>query len=632
MCGICGKVFADREHVVEAADIRRMNAVLQHRGPDDEGYYIRQQVGFGHRRLSIIDLSTGQQPMSNARGDLWIVFNGEIYNFLELRDALIRQGRTFRTTSDTEVILHLYELHGAGCVEHLRGMFAFAIWDERQQRLFAARDRIGKKPFFYHLNERGFWFASEIKAILQDPAVERALNLNTLWHYLTYQYAPPPETMFQRIYQLPPAHTLIYEQGAVQVACYWTLQYRPKIRQSPQEQQETALALLRESVKLRMISDVPLGAFLSGGIDSSLIVALMAEYSDRPVQTFSIGFEEKTFNELPYARLVAERYGTDHHEFIVKPDAVDILPKLVWHFDEPFGDASAIPSYYLAEMTRRYVKVALNGDGGDESFAGYMRYLAMRLVSYYRCLPQAIRQHVIEAFFRNAYPHLSLLPESFLKYFRYARYMNDLSLALPVESYAHAMMGCDNPLKAELVTPEVWQQVKHLHSFDLLAAYFQETHVEHLTDKMLYADVMMYLPGDLLVKMDRMTMAHHVEGRSPFLDHRVMEFMATVPAEDKLRGSRLKYLLKQLATPYLPKAVLTRKKQGFSVPLRLWFRNELREMLRDHLSASHIVRDGILNGRTIQRLLDEHQQNQRDHQYKLWLLLNLELWYQMFFT
>ncbi len=632
MCGICGKVAADRQTRIAEDDIRRMNAVLQHRGPDDEGYYVNNQVGLGHRRLSIIDLSTGQQPMSNARDDLWIVFNGEIYNFLELRSTLGRQGIRFQTTSDTEVILHLYDLYGAACVEHLRGMFAFAIWDERRQRLFAARDRVGKKPFFYHVNERGFWFASEIKAILQDETVERTMNIEAMWHYLTYQYAPPPATMFRNICQLPPAHTLIYEHGAAQVERYWTLRYLPKTQQSSQERQEELLSLLRESVKLRMISDVPLGAFLSGGIDSSLVVALMAECSDRPVQTFSIGFEEKEFNELPYARMVAERYGTDHHEFLVKPDAVEVLPKLVWHFDEPFGDPSAIPTYYLAEMTGHHVKVALNGDGGDESFAGYMRYFGLRIVKFYRWLPLTIRRHLIETALRAAHPHISALPAPLAKFYRNVRYVHDLSLASAAELYAYAMMICDNSLKTTLVTPGVLQQVQHLQSFDFLADYFYSDRTNHLTDAMLYTDVMTYLPGDLLVKMDRMTMAHHVEGRSPFLDHKLMEFMTTVPAEDKLRGSCSKYLLKQVARPYLSEELLTRRKQGFGVPLRLWFRNELREMLHDHLSASHLVRDGILNGQAIQRILHEHQQSTRDHQHRLWLLLNLEMWYRLYFS
>lgn len=630
MCGICGKIYTDRQQHVTEDEIRRMNAALRHRGPDEEGYYLNNQVGFGHSRLSIIDLSTGQQPMSNARGDCWIVFNGEIYNFLELRKTLIQQGEQFQTTSDTEVILHLYDVYGADCVKYLRGMFAFAIWDERQQRLFAARDRVGKKPFFYYVDQRGFWFASEIKAILQDPTVKRAMNIESLWHYLTYQYTPPPATMFQGINQLPPAHTLIYEHGAVQTECYWTLHYLPKMQQSPQERQEELLALLRESVRLRMISDVPLGAFLSGGIDSSLVVALMTECSDHPVQTFSIGFEEKEFNELPYARIVAERYRTDHHEFLVKPDAVEILPKLVWQFDEPFGDSSAIPTYYLAQMTSQYVKVALNGDGGDESFAGYMRYLGMRIVKYYRWLPLPLRRNVIESMLRAMHPYLSKLPPRIAKLFRNARYVNDLSLASAAELYAFAMMICDNSLKTALVTPDVLEQVRHLRSFDFLAGYFNDRRTNHLTDAMLHTDVMTYLPGDLLVKMDRMTMAHHVEGRSPFLDHKLMEFVATIPAEEKLRGSRLKYLMKQIAKPYLSEELLTRRKQGFSVPLRLWFRNELRDMLRDHLGASRLARDGILNGQVMNRLLEEHQSNIRDHQHRLWLLLNLELWYQMF--
>ncbi|PIE35301.1 asparagine synthase (glutamine-hydrolyzing) [candidate division KSB3 bacterium] len=632
MCGICGKVYTDAHERVEEIVIRKMCGTLLHRGPDESGFHVERQVGLGHRRLSIIDLSTGQQPMCNARRDLWIVYNGELYNFPALRKELAHLGYRFLTHSDTEVILHLYDEYGTSCVNFMRGMFAFAIWDERRQRLFLARDRVGQKPLFYTTAQNAILFASEIKAILQDTSVQRELNVTAMSHYLTYGYVPPPDTMFQHIYKLPPAHTLVYQNGIVKEDRYWDVRYEPKVRMSRQEVKSSLKDLLQEAVRIRMTSDVPLGAFLSGGIDSSLVVAIMSHESRHPVQTFSIGFKEKRFNELPYARMIAERFQTDHHEFIMEPNAVEILPKLVWHFDEPFGDSSAIPTYYLSQMTSGFVKVALNGDGGDESFAGYLRYMGYRLVRLYRMVPHAIRKKLLAPLIHLAYAGVNReqVPPWCRAIFRRTQLLSDLSLEPERYHYVKNLIIFFDELKTELLTRDVKKQLRTRHSLDDTFRYFDAENARHSTDKMLYADVMTYLPGDLLVKMDRMTMAHGLEGRSPFLDHPLMEFAATIPARYKMHGASLKWILKDIARSWLPESILTREKKGFSIPLSDWFRHELRDMVHDIFSSSYLLKEGILRQTPLQNIIAEHQSGKLDHRHKIWLFLNLELWYRMF--
>ncbi len=633
MCGICGKIYFDAQQQVEPSLLEKMCDAISHRGPDESGIHVAGHVGLGHRRLSIIDLSTGQQPMCNARKDLWIVYNGEVYNFAQLRVDLERKGYEFQTHSDTEVIIHLYDEYGTDCVNYLRGMFAFGIWDARNQRIFLVRDRVGQKPLFYHITDGAISFASEIKSLLQDPTVQREMDFEAMYHYLTYQYVPPPLTMFKGIHKLPPAHSLVCERGTVSIEQYWDLRYVPKVQMAEREILENVEAVLHEAVRLRMIGDVPLGAFLSGGIDSSLVVALMSQYSDRPIKTFSIGFQEKEFNELPYARLVAQQYGTEHHEFIVEPNAVEVLPKLVWHFDEPFGDFSAIPSFYLAEVTSQHVKVALNGDGGDESFVGYERYLGYKLVRYYRNLPATMRERVLGPLFdrlHRAAVEQTKFPAQFRSLLRRIRLLNELSLEKQEYQYARTLTIFQEQRKLELLTDGLREQLVNLNSLEYMLQYFRADNAGHFTDQMLFSDVMTYLPGDLLVKMDRMTMAHSLEGRSPFLDHQLMELMATVSPHTKARGIRLKVLLKKIAKNWLPPEILSRKKQGFGVPLGQWFRHELREMLHDTLSPSLLVRDGIFREAGLQRILQEHQRGQFDHRHRIWLLLNLEIWYRSF--
>jgi asparagine synthase (glutamine-hydrolysing) len=624
MCGICGKLNFDGRPVGETL-IRRMEDVLFHRGPNGRGSYVQGPIGLGHRRLSIIDLSSGDQPMSNEDGSIWIVFNGEIYNFPELTRELQARGHRFKSRSDTEAIVHLYEEYGVDCVKRLRGMFAFALWDGRERRLLLARDRVGKKPLFYRLAADSLAFASEIKAILQDPTVPREMNVQAMHDYLTYQYVPPPATIFKGINKLPPAHTLVWEQGQVRIERYWDLYYTPKLKLSEEEAGQRLRELLRQAVRMRLMSEVPLGALLSGGIDSSFVVAIMAEMMDQPVKTFSIGFAERDFNELPYARIVAERFATDHHEFIVRPDALAVLPELIWHCDEPFADSSALPTYYVSKITRQHVTVALNGDGGDESFAGYLRYLGFRIVQLYQLLPRPLRERAIGGILA-ALPSLSVRPGF---WHRLAR-LNEISLAPAAELYAQSITIFNKDRKFALYSPALQDELRGQNSLDYMFHYFGNDHATELVDQMLYSDIMTYLPGALLVKMDRMTMAHSLEGRSPFLDHELMEFAASLPADFKLRGRTLKYLLKRAGEGILPQEILHRGKQGFGVPLNYWFRGELRDFLQEVFAAPRLVAEGYFNGESLTRILREHIEGRADHSYRIWTLLCLELWYRMF--
>ncbi len=627
MCGICGKVYHAVDKKADKALIKKMSSVLTHRGPDDEGFYIKDNVGLAHRRLSIIDLtSAGHQPMSNEDGSIWIVFNGEIYNFLDLRDELIKKGHCFTSKTDTETIIHLYEEKGVECVHDLRGMFAFAIWDENKKRLLIARDRAGKKPLVYYQNDEGLLFASEIKSLLMDPSIKKDVDYNALHHFLTYQYTPSPLTSFAGIKKLPPAHILIYERGNIVLKRYWNLSYQKKLElPSLKDYGEKFRDVFQEAVRIRLRSDVPLGAFLSGGIDSSLVVAVMSGLMNQPVKTFSIGFEEESYDETKYARIIAKKYKTDHHEFVVKPDAIDILPKLVWHYNEPFADSSAIPTYYVSKMTRDYVTVALNGDGGDESFAGYERYLADKLADYYRFVPNFLRERII----RKA---VDLLPystnrRSFLR--RLKRFVKGIS-EIPERRYVRWICFFDNEMKNELYTSSFKELTKGIDSVDLTVNWYKKADAEKFIDKTLFVDVMSYLPEDLLVKVDIASMANSLEARSPFLDHKVMEFAASLPADLKLRGMETKYLLKHTLSDIVPKEILHRKKMGFGVPIDVWFRNDLKEMAYDLLLDKKCTERGYFKKEVVKKLLDEHVSEQYDHSYRIWALLFMELWHKMF--
>ncbi|MCD5398006.1 asparagine synthase (glutamine-hydrolyzing) [candidate division NPL-UPA2 bacterium] len=634
MCGICG-IVNFKGKPINREVLGRMGEVLRHRGPDDEGMYVsnsklktqnsKLNIGLGHRRLSVIDLDTGHQPMSNEDGTVWIVFNGEIYNFQDLRLDLEKKGYRFFTRSDTEVIIHLYEEYGTDCLKFLRGMFALAIWDERKGRLFLARDRVGQKPLCYIEHKGQFIFASELKSILQVPRIPREINLEAMHHYLTYQYVPAPLTMFQGIKKLPPAHFLIWEKGQVRIERYWKLSFQPGMIKSEDDCREGVRTLFEEAVKLRLVSDVPLGAFLSGGVDSTAVVGMMSRLSNRPVKTFSIGFEEKAYNELEFARLAAKYFKTEHHEFIIKPEALKILPKLIWHYNEPFADSSAIPTYYVAEKTREYVTVALSGDGGDESFAGYPRYRAVKLAEYYQRLPVWLREKLIRKWAEKLPP--SFEAKTFRR--RLKRFLGAISLP-PERRYARWVSFFDERMKEELYSSRMKKATKGIDSFAYLENVYEEADGSDFLAKTLYVDMKTYLPDDLLVKVDIATMAHSLEARSPFLDHKLMEFAASIPSHLKLKGLTGKYILKKSLRDLLPPPIRRRSKMGFGVPISHWFRNELKDYLSQVLLSEGSLKRGYFQEGYIRRLLNEHCQGSHDHGNCLWALLNLELWQQMF--
>ncbi len=625
MCGICGKIYFDPEHLVTEQEVLQMSHTLAHRGPDGEGVWANGNVGLAHRRLAIIDLrAVAAQPMSNAAGSVWITFNGEIYNFRELRADLEARGYRFRTQSDTEVIIHAYEAYGRGCLERLRGMFAFAIWDGRTRVLLLARDRVGKKPLFYWIGRDRLLFASEIKSLLADRAVPLAPDPIAVDHFLALHYMPAPNTAFQGIYKLPAAHWLEVRNGQIETGRYWKLRYTPKQHLTEQDAMAELRWRLAEAVRLRLMSDVPLGAFLSGGIDSSAVVAYMAQETASPVRTFSVGFEENAFDERPFARMVAERYGTDHTELVVKAPVTDILPRLVWHYDEPFGDASAVPSYAIAALTRQYVTVVLNGDGGDENFAGYDRYFMHRMLCHGDKVPRqvwrtvaALTQRLPVAWHHHVlYKHLAKAAE--------------LLAQVPERRYVRWFGLCTPEERHHLYTEAFRATVGGSDPEALFVKVFGQSDAEEWTDAALAADVQLYLADDLLVKMDRATMAHSLEARSPFLDHSLMEFVAGLPAHFKLAGRNKKYLLKAALRGVLPDVVLDRPKMGFSAPIAHWFRDELREMAYDVLLSPTTLQRGYFRKQAMAQLLDAHCAGQQNHAETLWQLLVLELWHRTF--
>jgi asparagine synthase (glutamine-hydrolysing) len=627
MCGIAGKLHFDPTRRAEREILERMNAVQVHRGPDDAGIHCQGPVGLAHRRLSIIDLSpAGHQPMANEDGTIWIVFNGEIYNFQDLRPGLLERGHRFRSRTDTEVILHLYEEHGVGCLPYLRGMFAFAIWDGRNRQLFLARDRLGKKPLCYQWDAEAFRFASEAKAILQDPAVPVRPDPEGISLYLTYGYVPSPVSAFQGLCKLPPAHYLTCRDGEVKVVRYWRLRRDTKQHRPEAEWCEEIRARLEEAVRLRLISDVPLGAFLSGGIDSSAVVAMMSRAAGGAIKTFSIGFDQPEYDELAYARRIAERFATDHHELVVRPDAVAVLPKLTWHYDEPFGDSSAVPTYYVAQMTRQYVTVALNGDAGDENFGGYPRYVANLLAASFDRWPGA------GLFRRGIRWGLRLFPRSGRRttlLYRGRRFLEGLTES-PERRYARWICHFSGERKAELLQPEFRKLLGDDDALEVLLAAYRESEAPDFADATMAVDTALYLPDDLLVKVDIASMAHSLEARSPFLDHEFMEFAATIPSDLKVRGREKKIILKRALAGILPEEILHRPKMGFGVPIDHWLRHELKDLAYDTLLSPQALARGYFRPEAVKRLLDEHTRGAADWHYLLWTFLMLELWHRTF--
>jgi asparagine synthase (glutamine-hydrolysing) len=622
MCGIAGQVRSDGLPV-QAETIARMSAAQEHRGPDQRGLHLDGRVGLGIQRLRVIDLETGDQPVGNEDGSVVVVLNGEIYNYAELRRELSRAGHRLSTSGDTEVIAHLYEEHGLDCLERLKGMFSFALWDSRLHRLFLARDRVGKKPLFYSFRGGVLSFASELRALLQDPEVPREVEPGAIDAYLAYGYVPAPGSIFRGVSKLPPAHRLVYQEGSLAIERYWRLDYAAKRRVAdPHELHEQIRAALRTAVRRRLVADVPVGAFLSGGIDSSAVVAAMAEQSPRPVKTFSIGFPEEAFDELPRARLIAERFSTDHHELVVEPDAIEMLPRLVRHYGEPFGDHSALACFYLAELAREHVTVALNGDGGDESFAGYQRYSSNLLAARLEGLPAGLRRAIGAAGSLAGSPSDPRALRSRAQRFA-GRLGGDRR-----ERYLSQVSVFDAAQRAALYTPEFAEGVAPSAADAVLLGPWGEASGAALLDQLLEVDATVYLPGDLLTKIDVATMAFSLEARSPLLDHELMELAASIPPAHKANGMQRKIALRGALRGWVPDAVLDGPKQGFELPVGRWLRGELAPFARQVLLDRESAERGWARPAAIEALLDEHRDGRADHGRGLWALLALELWAQ----
>ena len=623
MCGICGKVDLTGARVEDDL-IARMCNTLIHRGPDAQGIYTAAGIGLGQRRLSIIDLSTrAVAPLANEDGSIWVTFNGEIYNFRELRGRLEERGHAFRTSSDTEVLVHLYEEYGVDCVQHLRGMFAFAIWDAPRRRFFAARDRLGKKPLYYARTPTALVFGSEVRAVLADPSITPSPNLPAIDAYLTYQYVPSPLTAFEGISKLPPAHYLVCDpDGAVAVTRYWRPPAGPTSTRPAEALRDELMWRLREAVRLRLIADVPIGAFLSGGVDSATVVALMATESGSRVKTFSIGFEEAAFNELAFARTVAERYETDHHECMVRADAADVLPRLVHHYAEPFADSSALPAYYVSEMARRHVTVALSGDGGDETFAGYENYRVVSGWDRYDAVPYPIRR----AMAHGAATVIDRLP-----------YSNSIARAArgaqmwagPVPERFKLQSSIFKPQEKQAAyTPQFRARLATHEGPPVVALEWDED--MDPVDWMMRHDQHYYLPDCLMVKIDIASMAHGLEVRCPLLDHTLVEFAATIPSELKQQGGEGKRIFKDTVRDLVPAAVLSKRKTGFGIPLARWLRQDLLELVRGTLLDDRARSRGLFAPPFIARLVDDHRSGRRDWSARIWALLFLELWFREF--
>ncbi len=625
MCGIAGFVSRDGHHDRRAANdvLDRMCRVIAHRGPDDQGMLVDDRVALGMRRLSIIDLAGGHQPMSGCDGAVTIVFNGEIYNHRELQRELESRGHQFKTHSDTETIVHAYEEFGAGCVEQLRGMFAFAIWDARLRELFIARDRVGKKPLYYTITPGGtLIFGSELKSLREHPEFHGEISIEALDAYLTFGYVPDPLTIFLDVHKLSPGHHLTFKDARARVAQYWDFPYENR-QENPARSEAECLeelrALLDESVRIRLESEVPLGAFLSGGVDSSTVVGLMARHATQPVKTFSIGFHEDSYNELKYARIAAQRFGTDHHELIVTPDICEIVDELVWHFDEPFADSSAIPTYMVAKLARQHVTVALSGDGGDELFAGYTRYALDRKRSGFANLPRVVRRGVMQPLGRTL-PHGA-----------WGRnYLHNVALD-PLDRYIEDVSVFTRLNKPSLYTSDFLQELGACEAAQRFRALAAHSRADDPLDPLLYLDSKTYLPGDILTKVDRMSMAVSLEARVPLLDHKLIEFVCTrIPASMKMKGLETKHIFKRAVRDLVPAEILDRPKQGFGIPIDQWINQQLRERVRGTLTEPLTMQRGLIEPRYVKLLLDEHGRGRRDHATELWTLFMLELWQRKF--
>ena len=621
MCGITGRFNYDPRHAVDGEVLEAMTDAVRHRGPDAAGYFLDGAIGLGHRRLSIIDLSTGDQPVGNEDGTVQVVFNGEIYNFAELRADLTRRGHRFRSNSDTEVIVHSYEEWGDRSVERFRGMFAFALWDAPKRRLFLARDRLGVKPLFYaELPGTGLVFGSEIKSLLQDPTVPRDWRADALDAYLSLLYVPAPDTIYRAVKKLPPAHVLVAERGRVRISRYWDLEFTGDgDTESEDRYLEELDSCLSDAVRLRLVSDVPLGAFLSGGIDSSTVVAYMRETSpSRPV-TIAVGFDERGYDEVEHARTVARHLDCEFHALVANPEVADLLPRLAWHFDEPFADSSAVPTYYVSKAARALVTVALSGDGGDELWAGYQNHRV------------DFHEHRVRAMLGPASQLVGHAARALPLGVKGTRSLRHLALE-PGEAYArkHAYGMYGPGEKPRLYSSEFASEVRGADPFAHFRALYASCRSSDPLDRCMYVDTQTYMVDDVLTKVDRMSMAVSLEAREPLLDHKLLEFAARVPSSLKLRNGRSKYLLRRALERRVPQSILDRAKRGFEAPIGAWLRGPLKDMTSDLLLDGRLRDRGIFNQREIARLWDEHRSGRSDHRHRLWQLVMLELWFRQF--
>lgn len=618
MCGITGIVYFDKERKVDPVILKKMTDAVVHRGPDDEGFYIEGNAGLGFRRLSIIDLSMGHQPLANEDETIWIIFNGEIYNYQELQENLLKQGHVFKTRSDTETIVHLYEQYGTDCVKYLRGMFAFSIWDNNKKQLFCARDRFGIKPFYFYTDAQKFVFGSEIKSILKAGDIDKTMSYDALDSYFAFGYITSDYSIYDKIKKLQPGHSLLLSfkgKPSIDIQKYWEINFEPDYSKSEEQWMEEIENCLSETVKLHMIADVPLGAFLSGGIDSSSVVAMMAKNSTIPIKTFSIGFKEQEFNELEYAREVAERYGCEHHEQIVEPESISLLPKLVNAYDEPYADSSAIPTYYVSKLAREYVTVALSGDGGDELFAGYNSYTRFKKIHasglnfrspYYnkmiwgnihKLIPQTVKGKTISYFLSQNKNYVGAYLSIWTKNERQKYLLNDH----PSINYGNA---------SELYKEQILQRgMKN----DFI------TNLQNL-------DLQTYMVDDILTKVDRASMLNSLEVRVPLLDHKFAELTFKIPWNLKFKGKAQKYIFKQAMAPYLPDNILKHLKQGFGVPISLWFKDNLKVYVNDTLNSNNCLLYDYLNKKYIRKTITGNMNGMRDFSGKIWSLLVFNEW------
>jgi len=614
MCGICGIVTTENKERISGSLIGAMCDVITHRGPDEEGIFIDGGVALGMRRLKIIDLSTGSQPIFNEDRSVAVVFNGEIYNFIELQEYLLKKGHKFYTKTDTEVIVHLYEDYGEDFLRYLNGMFGIALWDKNLEKLILARDRMGEKPLYYTHIGKSLIFGSELKSILCYPKLVKRIEKQAVYHYFTFNYIPSPLTIYKNVYKLFPGEYLIYKGNFVSKKKYWDVRFNEIPCSLENEIEERLLHELTKSVKMRLISDVPIGAFLSGGIDSSIIVALMSCINNKPVKTFSIGLEDDKNSELPFARAIADKYGTEHYELIAKPDALNLIDRIVWHFDEPFGDSSAIPTFLVSQLTRKFVTVAISGDGGDELFGGYTRY-------------QRIRDR------SNMWNKPLMLFKPFLKYFGdimpYGFKGKAFLQGLKYDDYSFFAIGTNEEFKNHLFADSFLLQVNDISSVDIAKRFLLED--QPLLNKCMFFDMKVYLPDDILTKVDRMGMANSLEIRPPFLDHNLVEFAFSIKPELKVNEKGTKYILKKTFKNYLPQITMVRHKSGFSIPLEEWYRKELKPFIMDILSKKRIKEMGMFNNRFISKLITQHMSGKRNHKRLLWMILMFQLWYESWF-